>query len=189
MGRCSWVITKGKKSGETCGIYTKKKHNDEYYCASHIKIRQALDEPEEQEESYEEEIEEVEEVKPKSKPKPEKKKVVKKVPNYKVTKRDEKDDTIEPAPEEEIEESIVEPTIENNTLDEVIDYHYQQELKKEESKSQFEIVNEKIDYIIKRLNELFLDNKVNLEPYVVDVDNTVEDINDDYDNLSLEVFK
>lgn len=38
MGRCSWKVTKGKKKGEVCEIYTGKKYNGKYYCTSHYKM-------------------------------------------------------------------------------------------------------------------------------------------------------
>lgn len=38
MGKCEFIILKGKKKGLNCDMYTSKKNNGKYYCNAHIKI-------------------------------------------------------------------------------------------------------------------------------------------------------
>lgn len=39
MGKCTWLIEKGKKKGQECGIYTNKKIDDKFYCNSHYNMK------------------------------------------------------------------------------------------------------------------------------------------------------
>lgn len=38
MPRCQWIIEKGSRKNEECGIYTKKENDGKYYCSSHLKM-------------------------------------------------------------------------------------------------------------------------------------------------------
>ena len=38
MPKCQWIIEKGSRKNEECGIYTKKENNGKYYCTSHLKM-------------------------------------------------------------------------------------------------------------------------------------------------------
>lgn len=45
MGKCQWIINKGKRVNEECGIYTKKENNGNFYCSSHLKMTESKAEP------------------------------------------------------------------------------------------------------------------------------------------------
>ena len=194
MGRCSWMITKGSKKNKMCNIYSTKKIDDKYYCSSHYKMKKTLDD------EGDEDIELLEspEIKKIKKPSPEIKKEVKKnisgsKTNKKVQSSNKK---VQPSKsckevknnsesDDKDNENI--PTLETNTLDDVIEFEYNKSIKKENSKSEIKRLNEKVDYLLKRINEI---HPPKIE-YDINDDNELYIDNCDIENdiPSIEVFK
>ena len=141
MGRCSWEITKGSKKGETCGIYTKKKYEGEYYCASHFKMIEELNK-----EEIEEEVEEEEEIK------------VKKITKPKITSGSKSN---KKKPQKKIETvtledaDLEEPTLDTHSLEEIIEHDFKKAINKDKSKSDIQRLTDKISHLYNRLNEIF----------------------------------
>ena len=138
MGRCSWLVSKGKKKGEICGIYTKKKIDKKYYCASHFKMVENIDESSNDESNDE------------SNNESEKKELPVKTVKIKENK-------------EPKESKKVKPTLDTHKIDEVIDYEVEEIINKNKSKSELQIINEGIEYIIKRFNDIFPPEKFKSE--------------------------
>jgi len=125
MGKCQWMITKGSKKGETCGIYSKKKNDGKYYCASHHKMITILNDVENTPE------------------------IVKKEPKKEAKKHIKNENKSEEKEDQEDDEN---PSLETHSLDFIIEHEYQKALKKDKSKNKLE---EKVDYLMKKMNELF----------------------------------
>lgn len=183
MPRCSWRITKGTKKGSTCNIYSKKKYDGKCYCAAHYNKLMSI----ENESSGEKEIKKSatgpkKEVK-KSSSKSSKPKVeIKKSKPIKIQKSEEQEDIelMESSENENWrEEELDKPTLDTHSLDDLIEYEYQDALKKELKKNDLDILKEKVDYLLKRMNELFppVERKRRIQE-------------DNYDEIpELEVFK
>ena len=153
MGKCSWKITKGNKKGDTCDIYSKKKYNEKYYCASHIKMIEILDKK-----NSEDSIEDVNsspevviKKEHKKEPKKEVKKVFKVEPVKEVKKKKSKIIEITETPKEESDEDL---SLDTHALDDVIESEYKKALKKDKSKSDIEKLRERVDYLFNKLNEI-----------------------------------
>ena len=150
MAKCSWLITKGSKKGTKCGIYTTKKYDGKHYCASHYKMISVLNEPEEKEED-EIEIYESEDESPV-------KKVKKPVKNMKNdTKKNKK--IIEHYTDDENldskESPEVKPNLKSHSVDDIIDYEFDQIIKKEKSKTNIDHLTDKVNYLTDRFNKIF----------------------------------
>lgn len=165
MGKCSFLITKGKKKGSKCGIYTSKIHDKKYLCAAHYKL---VNEEIPDSESEESEKKIKKHSSGSKSNKKEIKKEIKKEPKKEVKKEEseELDDLEESKEEQEVKEIKKEIHVENKKkykpykpsdddlinkdLDELIDEYDENEKDKPESY----LVLDKIDLLIEKINRI-----------------------------------
>jgi hypothetical protein len=165
MGKCSFLITKGKKKGSKCGIYTSKIHDKKYLCAAHYKLVNEEIPDSESEEQSEKEIKK--KIIKKSSGSKSQKKEVKKEIKKEVKKEESIEDSEDPISNEdepeikEIKREIkvdkkykpYKPTEEdlmNKDLDELINEHDENEKDKPEKY----LLLEKIDILIDKIFRL-----------------------------------
>jgi hypothetical protein len=103
MGKCQYLIQKGKKKGLECGIYSSNQVENKFYCSSHLKMIEGEN----------------------------------KEPNIAV-------ESI--IPPDDDNKSIEEKTFDNgDNIDDIINYEVH---KMNKPKSQFDILNDKLDSIL-----------------------------------------
>jgi len=151
MGKCEHQIVKGKRTGQVCNLYTNKTINEKFYCSSHVYLHKPKEE------------------KPKDIVNTEKPKdiiITEKPKEFDIT---DKGDSYIITPKEQF---IKERTISfdnGNSLDEIIEFEYQQKCKelennqkeKPKTKNKDKILK-KIDYISDRL--YFIENHLKYNP-------------------------
>lgn len=186
MPKCSWLTSKGPRKGKVCDIYTTKKVGDNYFCASHFKMVNDKNDP------VEDELKEIPVVKKKLKSISSNSKI--KIEPISSPKTQPKPIVKEPDVIPENEESIDE--------DCNMEYHHLEDedycdkaIRHENSKSDFQKLKEKIDYLCDRINKLFppfeQNQKIEQKSLMVDQKINEESIYDlcddiDMDNIQFE---
>jgi hypothetical protein len=163
MGKCSFLITKGKKKGSKCGIYTSKIHDKKYLCAAHYKlVNEEIPDSESESDEVPKKKEHKKEIKKSSDSKTHKKEPKK---EFKKEKSEESDDIdLEKSEDKEVEKIKQEiPVTKKYKRYEPTDEDYQKkdldqllnEVKENEfEKPNDEVIIDKLDILIKKINKI-----------------------------------
>jgi hypothetical protein len=163
MGKCDFEITKGKKKGTKCGIYTSKMIGKKYYCVAHYNHLKKEDaEDSEHDEVVETKKKTVKKTIKKPEKKVTKKKLVKKEPCSPRSRRDALRDPESEEDEDELEESKEDSLSEIEEPKKKKYEPYEPSEKDLEEKDIDELLDEAIEHEKDKPNDIKLMDKVDL---------------------------